>query len=42
MPNEAIMIHSNDKILELFEASLNQMQTPEEPEYLYAPIIYSM
>jgi geranylgeranyl diphosphate synthase type II len=42
MPNEAIMIHSNDKILELFEASLNQMQTPEEPELLYAPIIYSM
>ena len=42
IPNEATMIHSNDKILELFEASLNQMQTPEEPELLYAPIIYSM
>lgn len=36
------MTHSNDQILELFEAALNQMQTPEEPELLYAPIIYSM
>ena len=36
------MIHTNDQVLELFEAALNQMQTPEEPELLYAPIIYSM
>lgn len=36
------MIHTNDQVLELFEAVLNQMQTPEEPELLYAPIIYSM
>lgn len=36
------MIHTNDQILELFEAALGQMQTPEEPELLYAPIIYSM
>ena len=36
------MCHTNDEILELFEASLRQMQTPEEPELLYTPIIYSM
>ena len=36
------MIHTNDQVLELFEAALSQMQTPEEPELLYAPIIYSM
>lgn len=29
-------------MLELFEAALRQLQTPEEPELLYAPIIYSM
>lgn len=37
-----IMIHTNDQVLELFETALSQMQTPEEPELLYAPIIYSM
>ena len=36
------MIHTNDQVLELFETALSQMQTPEEPELLYAPIIYSM
>lgn len=36
------MRHTNSEILELFEGALGQMQTPEEPEYLYAPIIYSM
>lgn len=36
------MCHTNDEILELFEATLRQMQTPEEPELLYTPIIYSM
>ena len=36
------MRHTNNEILELFEGVLSQMQTPEEPEYLYAPIIYSM
>ena len=36
------MRHTNNEILELFEGALSQMQTPEEPEYLYAPIIYSM
>lgn len=36
------MCHTNDEILELFEAALRQMQTPEEPELLYTPIIYSM
>lgn len=36
------MIRNNDEILEAFEATLQQMQTPEEPELLYAPIIYSM
>jgi geranylgeranyl diphosphate synthase type II len=36
------MIRTNDEILAEFEAALSQMQTPEEPELLYAPIIYSM
>ena len=36
------MTHSNNEILQLFESALAQMQTPEEPELLYAPIIYSM
>ena len=36
------MIRTNDQILEEFEAALRQMQTPAEPELLYAPIIYSM
>ena len=36
------MNHTNDQILELFEAELRQMCTPEEPELLYTPIIYSM
>ena len=36
------MTHTNDQVLDLFEAALSQMQTPEEPELLYAPIIYSM
>ena len=36
------MAHSNNEILELFEASLSQLQMPEEPELLYMPIIYSM
>ena len=36
------MIHSNKEVLELFESSLSQMQIPEEPELLYAPIVYSM
>lgn len=36
------MMRTNDEILEQFEAALRQMQTPEEPELLYAPIIYSM
>ena len=36
------MTHTNDQVLELFESTLSQMQTPEEPEQLYAPIIYSM
>lgn len=36
------MTHTNDTMLELFESVLRQMQTPEEPELLYAPIIYSM
>ena len=35
-------MHDNDQILHLFETTLSQMQTPEEPELLYAPIIYSM
>ena len=37
-----IMAHTNSEILQLFEATLSQMQTPEEPELLYTPIIYSM
>ena len=36
------MAHSNHKILQLFESALAQMNTPEEPELLYSPIIYSM
>lgn len=36
------MIHTNNEVLRLFENSLQQLQTPEEPELLYAPIIYSM
>ena len=36
------MLHTNEEILEQFEAALRQMHTPEEPELLYAPIIYSM
>ena len=36
------MAHTNNEILELFEAALSQMKTPEEPELLYTPIIYSM
>ena len=36
------MIRTNEEILEEFEAALRQMQTPAEPELLYAPIIYSM
>mgnify|MGYP002512605772 CR=1 FL=1 len=36
------MAHTNSEILQLFEATLSQMQTPEEPELLYTPIIYSM
>ena len=36
------MIRTNEEILEDFEAALRQMQTPAEPELLYAPIIYSM
>lgn len=35
-------MHTNDEVLRLFESSLQQLQTPEEPELLYAPIIYSM
>jgi geranylgeranyl diphosphate synthase type II len=36
------MIRTNEEILGMFEAALQQMQTPEEPELLYVPIIYSM
>ena len=36
------MAHSNHEILQLFESALAQMNTPEEPELLYLPIIYSM
>lgn len=36
------MTHTNNEILQLFESALAQMQTPEEPKLLYAPIIYSM
>ena len=35
-------MYNNSQILELFEQSLRQLSTPEEPELLYAPIIYSM
>ena len=37
-----VMKHTNDTILKLFESALAQFQTPEEPELLYSPIIYSM
>ena len=37
-----VMKYSNDTILRLFESALAQFQTPEEPELLYSPIIYSM
>ena len=33
---------TNEEILELFENHLAQIQLPEEPELLYAPILYSM
>ena len=36
------MIRTNEDILNAFESALEQMQTPAEPELLYAPIIYSM
>lgn len=36
------MIRTNEEIVNLFESALEQMQTPAEPELLYAPIIYSM
>ena len=36
------MKYNNDTILRLFESALDQLQTPEEPELLYTPIIYSM
>ena len=36
------MMPTNDKILELFENHLAQMQAPVEPQRLYAPLIYSM
>ena len=36
------MKHTNESILKLFESALDQLQTPEDPELLYAPIIYSM
>ena len=36
------MKYTNDTILKLFESALGQLQTPEEPELLYLPIIYSM
>lgn len=36
------MKYTNDTILKLFESALQQLQTPEEPELLYSPIIYSM
>lgn len=35
-------MYNNAQILELFEQSLHQLRTPEEPELLYSPIIYSM
>ena len=33
---------TNEEILDLFENHLAQIQLPEEPSQLYAPIIYSM
>ena len=33
---------TNEEILDLFENYLAQIQLPEEPSQLYAPIIYSM
>ena len=30
----AIMRHSNEELLAIFESALGQMQTPEEPEML--------
>ena len=36
------MSHTNSEVLKLFESTLQQIQMPEEPELLYAPIIYSM
>ncbi len=36
------MKHTNETILKLFESALDQLQTPEDPELLYAPIIYAM
>ena len=36
------MKYTNDTILKLFESALLQFQTPEEPELLYSPIVYSM
>ena len=36
------MIRTNEEIIRAFESALEQMQTPAEPELLYAPIIYSM
>ncbi len=36
------MAHTNDEMLQVFESALSRLQTPEEPELLYAPIIYSM
>ena len=36
------MARTNKEILDLFESALAQLRVPEEPELLYAPIIYSM
>lgn len=36
------MIHTNDRMLELFESYLAQLDMAEEPELLYAPITYSL
>ena len=35
-------MRTNEEILDLIENHIAQIQLPEEPEYLYAPIIYSM
>ena len=35
-------MRTNEEILELFENHIAQIQLPEEPQLLYAPIIYSM